>query len=127
MIDKINNVEEFKEKGKEACEKNDYELYKTACCVLHLYTKNCSPCKEVAVSALYDLLTNAKSEEFLAVATEIMNNNQETKGDAIVYYLLLSVRTDHEIIMTYLLSLCDKIQMEILDKMEQEEKSEKRE
>lgn len=119
MIDKINNVEEFKEKGKEACEKNDYELYKKACCVLHLYTKNCSPCKEIATSALFDLLTNAKSEEFLAVATEIMNNNQETNGDAIVYYLLLSVRTDHDVIMTYLLSLCDKIQMEVLDKIEQ--------
>lgn len=107
--------------------KNDYELYKKVCCVLHLYTKNCSPCKEIATCALFDLLTNAKSEEFLAVATEIMNNNQETNGDAIVYYLLLSVRTDHEVIMTYLLSLCDKIQMEVLDKIEQEEKSEKRE
>ena len=38
----INMVEELKQMGKEACEKSDYELYKKACCELHLYVKNLS-------------------------------------------------------------------------------------
>lgn len=125
----INNVEELKQMGKEACEKSDYELYKKVCCELHMYVKICPPIFEVgASSTLYELLTNTKSEEFLGVVKGIiMDDNDASCADAIIYYLLLSVRTDNPIEMAVILNICDTIQDEIFNRIEQEEKSEKRE
>lgn len=125
----INKVEELKQKGKEACEKSNYELYKMVCCELHMYVKICPPFFEVeASSTLYDLLTNTKSEEFLDVVKGIiMDGNDVSCADAIIYYLLLSVRTDDPIEMAVRLNMCDTIQDEIFNRIEQEEKSEKRE
>lgn len=116
-IEKMFNVEELKQKGKEACEKNDYGLYKKVCCELHLCMTTCPPsCEAETASALYDLLTNTKSEEFLAVA-EYTVNKHETYGDVIVYYLLLSVRTQNAVEIAYLLSMCGTLQTEILNSL----------
>lgn len=70
-----------------------------------------------ANSTLYELLTNTKSEEFLDVVKGIiMDDNDVTCADAIVYYLLLSVRTEDLIEMGVLLNTCDTIQAEVLNR-----------
>lgn len=125
----INTVEELKQMGEDACKNKDYELYKKACCELYLFIKTCPPSFEVgASSALYELLTNTKSEEFFDVVKGIiMDDNDVTCADAIVYYLLLAVRTYDPIEMGLLLNICDTIQDEIFNRIEQGVKSEKRE
>ena len=88
----MNNIEALEKMVKEACEKNDYTLYKKACCLLQLYTKVCSESeKERCCFALYDALSNEKSQYFLDVVREIIESKQESTADILVYGLLLSV------------------------------------
>lgn len=117
-------IEECEKMVKKACEKNDYELYKKACCYLHLHIKLCSESEEERTCfALYDALFNDKSEDFLNVAREIITNDKDpSKADIMVYVLLLSVRVDSEFVMGYLLNICDEIQGEVLKMMLEEAK-----
>lgn len=122
------NIEELEKMVKEACEKNDYELYKKACCLLHLYTKLCSESEEIrAYFALFDALYNEKSQFFLNVVRQIVKTKPMSNSDALLYALLLSVRIDDELIGAFLLEVCDMMQSEFLKVLVKEEKSEKRE
>lgn len=121
------NIEELEKMVKEACEKNDYELYKKACCLLHLYTKLCSESEEERVYfALFDALYNEKSQFFLNVVRQIVETKHMSNGDTLLYALLLSVRIDDELIVAFLLKECDMMQSEFLKVLVEEEKSEKR-
>lgn len=122
-------IEELEKMLKEAYEKNDYELYKKACCLLYLYIKLCSESEEDrACSVLFDALRNEKSEGFLCVAREINDGDKGSSyADNVVYALLLSVRVHSHIVVDFLLNICDEIQDKVLRMMVEEEKSEKRE
>lgn len=104
--------------------KNDYELYKKACCGLYLYIKVCSESEEQrACFVLFNALINDKSQGFLNVVKEIISNEQEpSRGDIMVYVLLMSVRVDSDLVRGFLLDTCDEIQGEILNKMVEEGK-----
>lgn len=121
------SIEELEKMAKEACEKNDYEMYKKACCLLHTYIKFCKESEEYrACYVLFDALCNEKSEGFLNIAREDVTNNEPSASDIMVYSLLLSVRVPHEDIASILLQICDEIQDEVLNII-MEGKSEKRE
>lgn len=121
-------IEELEKMVKESCEKNDYELYKKACCFLHLYLKICSESEEErACYVLFDALSNEKSQGFLNIAREIVNCKVSTYADDMVYALLLSVRVNSSPVMAFLLHRCDEIQRQVLNMSAEEEKSEKRE
>ena len=121
-------IEELEKMVKEACEKNDYELYKKACCLLHFYLKICSESEEErACFVLFDALSNKKPEHFLNVVREIINGKVSSYGDDMVYALLLSVRVGSNSVMAFLLHRCDEILDELLETIAEEEKSEKRE
>lgn len=112
-------VEEFEKMVEQACEKNDYELYKKACCGLHLYLKLCPESKaERSCFVLFDALLNDKSQGFLNVVSEIISNDKDPSyGDMIVWALLLSVRVDSNPDMDLLLNMCDDIEDELLKKI----------
>nr|DAW41249.1 MAG TPA: hypothetical protein [Caudoviricetes sp.] len=113
---------------KEACEKYDYELYKKACCLLHMYVKLCSESEEErACFALFNALSNEKSQFFLNVVRQIVKAKHMSNGDTLLYGLLLSVRIHDEFIVAFLLKECDMMQSEFLNMLVEEEKSEKRE
>ena len=120
-------IEELEKMVKKACEKNDYELYKKACCFLHLFIKLCPEKEEeIACFVLYDALSNEKSQGFLNVVREIINDKVSSCADQILYTLLLSVRV-HSDVTPFLLNICDEMQNEVLKMIVEEEKSEKRE
>lgn len=122
-------IKELEKMVKEACEKNDYELYKKACCFLYLYVKLCAESEQDrACSVLFAALRNEKSEGFLCVAREITEDDKSSScADNMVYALLRSVRADSCIVIAFLLDICDEMQGEVLKMIAEEEKSEKRE
>lgn len=112
-------IEELEKMVKEACEKNDYELYKKACCLLHFYLQICSESEEErACFVLFDALSNKKSEHFFNVVREIINGKVSSYGDDMVYFLLLSVRVRSNTVMAFLLHRCDEIQGKLLNMIE---------
>lgn len=122
------SIKELEKMVKEASEKNCYELYRRACCLLHLHIKVCPESEEkIACGVLFDALSNEKSEGFLNTAREIVKNKHSSNDDVMVYALLLSVRIHDVPIIACLLKICDDIQIEVLNKLAEGDKSEKRE
>lgn len=122
------NIEELEKMVKDACEKNDYELYKKACCLMFFYTKICPVSEEKSSYVLYDALCNEKSQDFLNIASEIVTGDKEHScADIVVYALLLSVRTHSDFVRAFLIDICDDIYGELLNMLAEEEISEKRE
>lgn len=114
----MNNIEVLEKMVKEACEKNDYTLYKKACCLLHLYIKVCSKSEEErACFVLYDALCNEKSQGFLKVVIEIINSKHASKADIVVCGLLLSAITHDDNSVCFLLAVCDIMQDTVLKKL----------
>ena len=118
------NIEELEKMVKEACEKNDYKLYRKACCFLHLYIKLYSENEEgIACFVLYDALSNEKSQDFLNIATEIINGDKKPSySDAMLCALLLSVRASSDLVTAFLLNICDDMQNEVLKMVVEGEK-----
>ena len=119
----MNNIEELEKMVKEACEKNDYALYKKACCLLHLYIKVCPEGEEeIACFVLYSALCDEKSQGFITVVRELINSKNASKADIILYglFLLVTVRDDN--IVGFLLAVCDIMQDTVLKKLLEEEK-----